>query len=220
MNDKKYTRNERTDVYPNLNKNFKTIDEEILYFQNTKFYKFIESDNKFIEMAKQSAIDYSLTSIFPIGIIAEKDGLIIAKAGNGNGYHENNLDTPGHRKGCIRRYLNDEREKIGLEKFKSGEGFELCPGCHTNSHAEANLINEAKKINRFSDLKGANIYMYGHFWCCKDCWRKMINAGIKDVFLPTFANNFKDKEFINEWVIEVQNRKNMTEYDKIKDNKL
>lgn len=203
MDELKYTKNDSFSKLPDLNIPFKDIDEEISYFQNPELYQLVDGDNIYILAAKQSAIDLSLTSIFPIGIVAEKNGGIIARAGNGNGYHENNLDTPKHRKGCIRRYMNDEREAAGLEKFKGGEGFELCPGCHTDSHAEANLIKECKKINRYDDLNGANVYMYGHFWCCKDCWKKMIDAGIKNVYLPVFANNFKDKEFVKKWSEEV-----------------
>ncbi len=207
MDDKKYTRNDITTPYPDLNIKFESFEDEILYFQDQRFYKYTESDDEFMDTAKQSAIDYSLTSVFPIGIIAEKDGAIIIKAGNGNGYHEKNLSTPNHRKGCVRRYLNDEREREGLGKFKSGEGFELCPGCHTDSHAEANLIKKAVEIGKYSDLNGANIYMYGHFWCCRDCWKKMIDANIKSVFLPKFANNFRDKEFVNKWAMEVQSKR-------------
>ncbi len=207
MNEKKYINNKMGTGLPDLSIKFKDLDEEISYLQDKKFYTLIENNNEFIKSAKQSAIDYSLTSVFPIGIIAEKDGNIIARAGNGNGYHENNLNTPKHRKGCIRRYLNDEREKMGLDKFKSGEGFELCPGCHTDSHAEANLISTAKKMNKYDELKNSNVYMYGHFWCCRDCWEKMIKAGIKKVFLPELADNFRDKEFIKIWASEVEDER-------------
>jgi deoxycytidylate deaminase len=207
MDGQKYIKNDGFTKLPDLSINFKNIDDEILYFQDPNFYKVTENNNIFMEAAKQAAIDLSLTSLFPIGIVVEKNGQIIARAGNGNNYHDNNLDTIGHRKGCVRRYLNDEREKVGQEKFKSGEGFELCPGCHTDYHAEAKLINESKKINRYPDLVGATVYMYGHFWCCRDCWKKMIEAGIKDVYLPGLAENFRDKEFVKKWVEEVKSKR-------------
>lgn len=190
---------------PDTNQNFVDIDEEILYFQTESFYQFTDDDNEFIQAAKQAAIKYSLTSVFPIGIVAEKNGVIIAEAGNGNGYHEANLETPGHRKGCVRRFLNDEREKQGLPKFKGGEGFEFCPGCHTDSHAEANLIKKATEEKKYENLKDANIYMYGHFWCCKSCWQKMLAAGIKNVYLPESADKFKNKEEVAKWAEEVAN---------------
>jgi deoxycytidylate deaminase len=178
---------------PDTNKKFLSLEEEILYFQDPKFYQLLPDDNEFIQKAKQAAIKYSLTSVFPIGIVAEKNGKILAEAGNGNGYHEANLETPGHRKGCIRRFLNDEREREGKAKFKGGEGFELCPGCHTDSHAEANLIKITRNQNNYNELKDANIYMYGHFWCCKPCFEKMLSAGIKNVRTLPFQFDSKNQ---------------------------
>jgi deoxycytidylate deaminase len=194
---------------PNTNQNFVDIDQEIGYFQNPEFYQLLDDNNEFIQAAKSAAVKYSLTSVFPIGIVAEKGGEIIGEAGNGNGYHENNLETSGHRKGCVRRHLNDEREKRGQAKFKGGEGFELCPGCHADSHAEANLIKRIKEENKYAELNGANVYMYGHFWCCKPCWQKMLDAGIKNVYLPKSVDQFKTKEGIANWAQEVASaRKN------------
>ncbi len=181
-------------------KAFPNLDAEIEYFQKPEHYIFVPENNQYIQAAKTAA-KYSLTSVFPIGIVAVKNNEIIAQAGNGNGYHESNENTPGHRKGCIRRFLNDEREKQGLSKFKGGEGFELCPGCHTDSHAEANLI---KNMLDPEKLKGADIYMYGHFWCCKPCWNKMLNVGIKNVYLPDTAMKFNNKDEVAEWAEEVR----------------
>lgn len=188
---------------PDLEKVFSNIIEseesEIEYFQRPEWYELVPEINEFMMKAREAAIKYSLTPIFPIGIVAVKEGVLIAEAGNGNGYHEKNTESPGHRKGCVRRYLNAEREKQGLEKFKSGEGFELCPGCHTDFHAEANLIRKATEQNMLEKLKGADLYMYGHFWCCKPCFEKMIMAGVKDIYLPDTYEKFKDKDALAEW---------------------
>jgi hypothetical protein len=35
-----------------------------------------------------------------------------------------------------------------------------------------------QKINTKLDL-----YLWGHWWCCKLCWDKMIEVGIKNVYL-------------------------------------
>jgi deoxycytidylate deaminase len=194
--------------HPDLSRNFDNIDQEITYFQNKEFYNFVPKTNDFITAAKNAAIKHSLTSIFPIGIVAVKEGVVMAEAGNGNGYHEANLETPGHRKGCVRRYLNDEREKEGLPKFKSGEGFEFCPGCHADSHAEANLLKNAKESGTYEKLGGADVYMYGHFWCCKPCWEKLMSAGVQNIYLPETANMFKDKGQIAKWAEYVKEEKN------------
>lgn len=182
-----------------------TIDQEIGFFQRKDHYIFVPEENIFMQAAKQAAIKFSQTPIYPIGIVAVKNETFLTEAGNGNGYHEKNLETPGHRKGCVRRFLNDEREKRGLPKFKSGEGFELCPGCHTDSHAEANLVKTAREKN--IDLKDSDVYMYGHFWCCKPCWDKMLIAGIKNVYLPDTADKFKNKEEVAKWAEEVKTEK-------------
>jgi deoxycytidylate deaminase len=186
---------------------FPDIDSEIEFFQRKEHYFFVPEDNEFMQAAKMAAINHSLTSLFPIGIVAVKDGMVVVEAGNGNGYHEKNLETPGHRKGCVRRHLNDEKEKEGLPKFKSGEGYELCPGCHTDSHAEANLIRNAKEKGVYEKLVGSDAYMYGHFWCCKECFEKMSAAGIKKVYLSDDCEKTKNKEEVSRWAEEVRKAK-------------
>lgn len=172
---------------------FKDIEAENEYFQNPELYSFVPEANPFIQKAKEAAIKHSLTTVFPIGIVAVRDGHVIAEAGNGNGYHERNLETQGHRKGCIRRYISDQMEKEGKPKFKSGEGFELCPGCHPDSHAEANLVKTG------IDLQDSEVYMYGHYWCCRPCMEKMEKAGVKNVYLPDTYEKFKSKEEVAKW---------------------
>lgn len=183
---------------------FSNTDEEIRFFQKKELYNFVPENQPFMRAAKSAAIKHSKTSLFPIGIVAVKNGTVLAEAGNGNGYHEENLNNPGHRKGCVRRFLNDERVEQGLEKFKSGEGYELCPGCSTDSHAEANLVKSAKDNNSYEYLNGADVYMYGHYWCCKPCFDKMLKAGINNVYLPDTYEKFKDKAEIAKWAEEVK----------------
>ncbi|MBU0614216.1 hypothetical protein KJ766_02960, partial [Patescibacteria group bacterium] len=38
------------------------------------------------------------------------------------------------------------------------------------------------------DPSGADLYMYGHWWCCKPCWDAMIEAGIRDVYVCSDAH--------------------------------
>lgn len=64
----------------------------------------------------------------------------------------------------------------------SGEGYELCPrSCHSDNHSEKQAIKQAEKNGK--ETKGADLYLYGHWWCCKPCWDAMIKAGIKNVYL-------------------------------------
>ncbi|MDP3985319.1 MAG: deaminase [bacterium] len=88
-----------------------------------------------------------------------KDGRIIGEGKNG-----------GENPPAICR-----RKELGC---KTGEGYELCPGCDPKNHAEPSAIKNATE-----DIRGADVYLYGHWWCCESCWQAMISAGIRNVFL-------------------------------------
>lgn len=168
-------------------------NRDIEYYKNPSLYVDSIENDPWMQIAKESALKHSKTPIFPIGIVAVKDGRVVATSANGNGYHEQNNNTPEHKKGCKRRYISEQREMKGQEKLASGEGFELCPGCDIDYHAEARLIRESKNSE---DLKGATVYMYGHWWCCGPCWEKMKDAGIMQVHL---LSKFKHKENLVKW---------------------
>lgn len=183
---------------------FKSESEEVEFFRQRELYRYVPEDNKYMQLAKRAAAEFSKTADFPIGIVAIKNGEVVSEAGNGNGYHEEHENTPGHKGGCVRKFLRQQARDQGLEAPK-GLSHDLCPGCHTDSHAEANLIKNAKNKE---DLRGAEVYMYGHFWCCKSCWNKMKQAGIKDVFLPEDNMKFDTKEGLAEWIEEYKKMKN------------
>ena len=44
-------------------------------------------------------------------------------------------------------------------------------------------IKDAITKGNQDKLPGADLYLYGHWWCCEPCWNAMINAGIKNVYL-------------------------------------
>jgi deoxycytidylate deaminase len=60
-----------------------------------------------------------------------------------------------------------------------------CSGCSPKFHAEQSAIRNAQKNGH--DLHGADLYLWGHWWCCENCWEKMIDVGIKKVFLAEEA---------------------------------
>ena len=64
--------------------------------------------------------------------------------------------------------------------------------CKQEGHAEAIAVKDAIK-NGF-DTQGADLYLYGHWWCCQDCWRVMIKAGIKNVYLLENSENIFNPE--------------------------
>jgi hypothetical protein len=33
------------------------------------------------------------------------------------------------------------------------------------------------------DMKDADLYLWGHWWCCESCWTAILGAGINKVYL-------------------------------------
>lgn len=99
----------------------------------------------------------------PIGAVLVVDGEVVARGANGSDHHLLH--------GC-------ERKKHGIP---TGQGYELCPGCDPVNHAEQTLLRDAE--GKGQNVKGGDIYLYGHWWCCESCWAKMIEAGVGNVYL-------------------------------------
>ncbi len=132
---------------------------------------YVPKDNPFMQEAEKAQKIESTDNKNPIGCVLVKDGKILEKAGN-----RSKITNPKlielHKKYCLRRLLH----------IPSGKGYFLCPGCATSkNHAESTLISKAQK-NKI-ETKDADIYLFGHWWCCKPCWDTMIKAGIKNVYL-------------------------------------
>ena len=67
-------------------------------------------------------------------------------------------------------------------KIKTGKKYWICPGCADyRFHAESGAVRNA--IENGHDTAGADLYLYGHWWCCKNCWDTMIKEKIKNVYL-------------------------------------
>lgn len=64
--------------------------------------------------------------------------------------------------------------------------------CHQEGHAEAMAIKDT--IKNGLNPQGADLYLYGHWWCCQGCWEVMISAGIKDVYLLEGSENLFNPE--------------------------
>lgn len=133
------------------------------YLPEGREIKYVPLSNPFMARAKEVARSYSLDAVMPGGAVVVKDGTIIGEDANGSDYHEIH--------GC-------ERVKQGCA---SGQGYELCEGCHPKNHSEPSAIADALS-NGFT-AEGADIYLWGHWWCCESCWHAMIKAGISNVYL-------------------------------------
>jgi deoxycytidylate deaminase len=141
--------------------NKKTI--EYPYLPEGRTILYVPENNPFIKEAKKFAKENSLDVNFPTGSVTVKDNKIIGIAANGSDYHNTH-----------------ECERV-KNNIPTGQGYELCEGCHPKNHSENRAILNTIE-NKF-DPKGADLYLWGHHWCCESCWRAIISSGIKDVYL-------------------------------------
>ncbi len=133
------------------------------YLPAGRTIEYVPAGNEFMREAEKTAKAESLDDAMPNSSVIVRDGKIIAKGANGSDYHRLH--------GC-------ERVRRGIP---TGQGYELCEGCHPKNHGEAKALAAAQGAG--VDVNGADIYLWGHWWCCQPCWDKMIAAGIKQVYL-------------------------------------
>jgi deoxycytidylate deaminase len=138
---------------------------EYPYLPDNKEIRFTTLDNPFMQRAKLARYHLSGDRLYPIGACLVKNNSEIACAGNG--FNKGR----GARIIC-KRYVHDA---------PTGHGYDLCAVHDPPGHAERTVINVARTLGR--DTRGADIYLYGHWWCCKDCWDVMIDAGIRNVYI-------------------------------------
>ncbi len=123
---------------------------------------FVPLDNPYMQEAKKIAEEESTCPWWPTGAVVVRDGVIIGRGSNTGTYRPM---CPRFEQGC-----------------KTGEGYELCHDiCMQTGHSEVSSINNAKKNGH--DPAGADLYLFGHWWCCQGCWDHMIEHKIKNVFL-------------------------------------
>ncbi|MBT4153194.1 MAG: hypothetical protein HOE53_00935 [Candidatus Magasanikbacteria bacterium] len=144
------------------------------YIPKGRAFKFTPLSDPFMTMAKAYAETHSLDKHYPNASIMVKNGKIIGMGANGSDYHDNH--------GC-------KRKELGIP---TGQGYDLCEGCHPKNHSEPAALKDAAKKEH--DAEGADIYLWGHWWCCEPCWQQMIAAGIRDVYLMEDAHNTFTKE--------------------------
>lgn len=144
------------------------------YLPEGREIKYVSLVNLYMSTTFWHAKKYSLDKTMPGAAVIVKDGQIIGIGANGSDYHKTHQ--------CQRVLLG----------CKTGEGYELCEGCHPKNHSEAKAIEDAKR--RGFETTGADLYLWGHWWCCKPCWDKMIEAGIRNVHLLLGSKKLFNKE--------------------------
>jgi deoxycytidylate deaminase len=133
------------------------------YLPEGRSIGYVSAENEYMAAAKAFAAAESKDNVMPGAAVLVKDGTIIARGANGSDYHELH--------GC-------ERIRQGIP---TGQGYELCEGCHPKNHSEPSAIADA--VSRDEDTRGADLYLWGHWWFCESCWDAMIAAGIRNVYL-------------------------------------
>lgn len=137
-----------------------------------RMVRYVPADNAFMQEAEKVRNDHSTESKQPTGAVIVKNDIVVAFGANKSRVRRGSWAYDLHQKYCIRK----------LFRVPSGTKYWLCPGCASHrDHAEARAVRDAHK--RGVDASGADLYLYGHWWCCTPCWDAMIAAGIRDVYL-------------------------------------
>jgi len=144
------------------------------YIPEGREIKYVSVTDLHMALAKYYARFYSLDSVMPGAAVIVRDEFTLGIGTNGSDYHKT------HK--CQRVILG----------CKSGEGYELCEGCHPKNHSEAKAIRSALACG--NDPCGADLYLWGHWWCCQPCWEAMEKAGIKNVYLLENSEVLFNKE--------------------------
>jgi deoxycytidylate deaminase len=152
------------------------------YLPEGRAFKYISVSDPFMAETKRITLEQSTDINHPTGAVIVKDGKILGSGANQSALKSKILLNFHKNKFCVRRFL----------KIKSGQKYWLCPGCASHRmHAEPRAIKDAQK--KYGDISGADLYHWGHWWCCKPCWDSMIKAGIRDVYLVDNANELFKK---------------------------
>ncbi|MDP3661414.1 MAG: deaminase [bacterium] len=133
------------------------------YLPEGREIKYVSEDNVFMRAARDYALAHSLDNFQKTGSVVVQRERVIGRGANGSLYHK--------EYGC-------ERVR---QHIPTGDRYDLCEGCHPKNHSEPKALADAR--TRGETTHGADLYLYGHWWCCKPCWDAMIDAGIRNVYL-------------------------------------
>ncbi|MFH1246588.1 MAG: deaminase [Candidatus Liptonbacteria bacterium] len=144
--------------------------------------KYVPADNKFMESAREICKTRSTDRNHPTGSVIARDGAVIGRGAN-QAAIRHSWAVAAHKKFCIRRMFG----------IKTGKSYWLCPGCASpKSHSEQRAIIDAKK--HYGNIAGADLYLWGHWWCCESCWNAVIGAEICNVYLMDGSEHLFNKD--------------------------
>lgn len=152
------------------------------YLPEGRQFKYVSISDPYMAETKRITIEQSTDINHPTGAVIVKDGKILGVGANQSALKNKFLLIFHKTKFCVRKFL----------KIKTGTKYWLCPGCASHRmHAEPRAIKDAQK--KGGNVTGADLYHWGHWWCCKPCWDAMIAAGIRDVYLVDNAEQLFKK---------------------------
>lgn len=147
---------------------------EYPYRPSGRRFRYAPASDPIMRLAMRYARRYSKDRLMPNTSVVVVGGNPVATGANGSDYHR--------LYGCRRRARGST----------TGEEYHLCEGCHPRNHSERRAINRAREGRR--DIRGADLYLWGHYGCCPDCWREIAAAGIRDVYLVEGAEALFNEE--------------------------
>ena len=129
------------------------------YIPEGKEIKYVVIGNEFMRAAKE-ILDHKGCVKHPTSAVVVKDGKIV-----GRGTNAGKIVEVCPRWGS-----------------PTGTNYGPCKEiCGQEGHSEVTSIADAKK--KGNETMGADLYLYGHWWCCENCWNTMEKAGIRNVYL-------------------------------------
>ncbi len=106
----------------------------------------------------------------PIGCVIVKDSVAVGFGSNQATLRWSWLQR-WHKKRCLRKVLG----------IRTHNWYFVCPGCALfRNHAEARAIRDSWPV--WSIDGGAELYLYGHTYCCGKCEDRMKRFGITKVY--------------------------------------
>lgn len=139
--------------------------------------EYVSADHELMVLAKEYAKRESLDHYMPNCSIVVRGDEILGIAANGSDYHD--------LYGC-------ERKRLGSP---TGQDYDKCDGCNPKNHGEPKAINDALQyLSEGESLEGAEIYLWGHWWCCEPCWNSMLSNGINTVYLVEGSEVLFDRD--------------------------
>src|SRR3989344_8373090 len=156
------------------------------YIPDGRVILYVDESNPFMKMAKEVSKEESTDLFQSTGSVLVKRGEVISKGANQSAIKNKKLLKFHQEKFCVRKWL----------RVKTGTHYWLCPGCASSSHhSEIRAIKDARKKGH--DTSGADLYLWGHWWCCRPCWNAIIEGGINNVYLLLGSEELFNKSRAN-----------------------